>query len=105
VIATMAMTGISCSRRPESLIASASSRGRNLEIRLPEAPYAKLLPSETDSRRSLGSPDLAEAEAIVLRKNLPVQTRRFKRMGGRGSRTSRRHPADTRRLGKQAGMV
>src|SRR3954453_9036477 len=53
--------------RPQRLLALAFSEPRNLELRLPEVPYARVVVLRAGSTGSFGSPELAEAEAAVLR--------------------------------------
>lgn len=74
VVTVLALVVIntSCKRRseqtPERLLASSFTKHRILEIRLPGVPYAKILPAHRDSRGLLGSPELGEAESLLLRR-------------------------------------
>ena len=62
---------VSCSRvadqRPDKLFATAFKLQRNLELRLPDVPYAPIVPEKRESSIAFAAPELAEAEAMVLR--------------------------------------
>ncbi len=69
--ATLLATTISCGRfsepQPAQLIASAFRAQRNLEVRLPGVPHAPILSSRGEGSGPVATPELAEAEAILLR--------------------------------------
>src|SRR5687767_3903401 len=62
---------LSCNRivepQPERSFASAFKMQRNIELRLPGVPYAPIAPARRDASRPFSTPELAEAEAAVLR--------------------------------------